>query len=531
MRLRKYITFLGVLWATIGSAQTVAIADSNFRKCLVDSLPNVLDVNQNLIITQANSATELRCPNYGITSIPELPYFTALQELNLTKNPIVVLPPIASPQTMVVLNIGETGLTTLPDFKGFTNLQWLSFHRLYLTTFPDLSKNTKLIRLTAHTNKFDSVPVLNLPVLERLEISLANLSKLPDLSNLKKLRQLECFRNKLTQLPNMLGLDSLKILDASTNAISEVPLLPAGINTLYIDNNAFTTLPNLKPYTQLTKVRLYGNRLSFEDLLPLATIANYATVYEIMPQKSFEVGKSFSAVELDSVGMDSKIDSNIVGVVRKWYFNDVLTTQTSRNFKLKSLKFSDQGYYHCVLSHPSMPNVTLQTDKFYLGIQSCVNLDGVSTEISAGTCLKQGSLKVNLSNQPKIDYKLELEGQQSHKRMSSTNGLFASLGEPEYKLIISRPNGCTYTLPMPVVIPKENCTQVVITPNEDGVDDVYYFSQTGQAKLVDKWGNMVLQLTLPKLWDGYVNDQKMPVGYYIVNINNGEEILKLSVIY
>lgn len=509
----------------------MSIADSNFRKCLADSLPNVLDANGNLVIAQANSAVELRCPNYGIVSIPELPYFMALQELNLTKNPIAVLPPIANPQAMLVLNIGETGLTKLPDFKSFTNLQWLSFHRLYLTTFPDLSKNTKLIRLTAHTNKFDSVPVLNLPLLERLEISLANLNRLPDLSSLKKLRQLECFRNNLTQLPNMSGLDSLKILDASTNAINKVPLLPAGINTLYIDNNAFTTLPDLKAYTRLTKVRLYGNRLSFEDLLPLAAIANYATVYEIMPQKSFEVGKSFSVVELDSTNMDSKIDSNIAGVVRKWYFNDALTTQTSRNFKLKSLKFSDQGYYYCVLSHPSMPNVTVQTDKFYLGVQSCVNFDGVSTDITASTCLKQGSLKVNLNNQPKTDYKFELEGQQSHRRLTSTNGMFANLGETEYKLTISRANGCTYTLPTPVVIPKENCTQIVITPNEDGIDDTYYFAQIGQAKLVDKWGNMVLQFSIPKLWDGYVNDRKMPVGYYIVNINNGEEILKLSVIY
>jgi hypothetical protein len=531
VRLRNYIAFLGIVWATTLNAQTVAIVDGNFKKCLADSLPNVLDANQNLVIAQASAATKLHCPNYGIGAIPELPYFTALQELNLTKNPIVVLPPIANPQTMLVLNIGETGLTALPDLKSFTNLQWLSIHRLSLTTFPDLSKNTKLIRLTAHTNNFDSMPNLNLPVLERLEISLANLDRLPDLSNLKKLRQLECFRNKLTQLPNMLGLDSLKILDASTNAISKVPSLPLGINTLYIDNNALTTLPDLKAYARLTKVRLYGNRLSFEDLLPLTTIVNYAAIYEVMPQKSFEVGKSFTVVELDSVDMDSKVDSNIVGVLRKWYFNDVVTTQTVRNYRLKPLKLSDQGYYYCVLSHPSMPNVTLQTDKFYLGVQPCVNLDGVSTEIIGSTCLKQGSLKVNLSNQSKTDYKFELEGQQSHKHMSSTTGLFPNLGEAEYKLTISRSNGCIYTLPTALVVPKENCTQIVITPNEDGIDDTYYFAQTGQAKLVDKWGNVVLQLALPKLWDGYMNDHKMPVGYYIVNVNNGEEILKLSVIY
>lgn len=514
------------------NSQTIPITDSKFKQCLVDSFPSALDASQNLIVSQAAGITALKCPDYGIVTVDELPYFTGLIELNLTKNPIVNLPDMSALGSITKLNIGQTSLTTLPDFADFPNLHTLSIHRLSLTQFPDLSGNQNLVELVAHSNNFNSIPALNLPNLEILRLALVGVTSLPDLSNLPKLRTLECFRNSISQLPDLSMLDSLKVVDASTNLINQFPNLPPGVQTLYLDYNSLTSLPDLTFLTSLTKVRLFKNYLSFEDLLPLSTIPGFSTVYEIAPQKKMSVGYSQSVVESLSLSIDSRVDTSVANVARSWYFNNGLTGQSGRYFTISQTKVSDQGYYYSTLTHPSFPGLVLQTDSFSVSVIPCVNPDGISLDITESNCMKQGALKINLSNQQQANnYGFELEGISSQKKTSNTSGTFSNLEELSYNLTIHGINGCKYTWTSPVDIPREPCKQIVITPNGDNVDDNYYFQQTGTAKIIDKWGNLAAQLSLPLLWDGNMNGRKIPVGYYLVTINNGEEVFKLSVIY
>jgi len=529
----KYIaaTFICVISAFAATAQVTPITDNAFRKCIADSIPTALDANQNLILAKAATIKKLECPNYGITTIDELKYFTGLTELNISKNPIITLPDISAMTGLTKLNIGETKLTLIPDLSPFPNLQYLSIHRLDATKFPDLTNNKNLIQLLVHTNKFDNIPALNLPKLEYLGISLVGITALPDLSNLPKLRKLECFRNKIKQLPDLSGMDSLKVLDASSNLIDKFPTLPLGIQTVYLDSNLISELPSLTSYQSLSKVRLFKNYLNFQDLLPLTVFLNYTSLFELSPQKIFKVGTSQTIVELDKFSLDSKIDSNTSGVSRKWFFNNNATAQTSRIYSIDKARLSDNGNYYCEVTHPSFPNLTLRTDAFNIDVLPCVNLGGVIYDITGSTCVKQGAVSISLTNQPYNNYQFDIEGLQTQTKYSSASGQFSNLEDIEYKLTISGPNGCSYTIPQTIEIPKENCKQLVLTPNGDGVDDNYYFSQTGNAKVVDKFGNTICQLTLPKLWDGYVNDHRVPAGYYLININSGEEVLKMSVIY
>ncbi|WP_028982432.1 leucine-rich repeat domain-containing protein [Sporocytophaga myxococcoides] len=529
----KYIAaiYICAMSAFAARAQVTPIADNAFRKCIADSIPTALDANQNLILAQAPTIKKLECPNYGIATIDELKYFTGLTELNITKNPIITLPDISAIKGLTKLNIGETKLTVIPDLSPFTNLQYLSIHRLELAKFPDLTNNKNLIQLLVHTNKFDNIPALNLPKLEDLGISLVGITALPDLSNLPKLRKLECFRNQIKQLPDLSGMDSLKILDASSNLIDKFPALPKGIQTVYLDSNLISELPLLTSYQSLTKVRLYKNYLNFQNLMPLTAFLNYNSLFELSPQKIFKVGTSETVVELEKFSLNSKIDSNTSGVSRKWFFNNNLTAQTSRIFSIDKTSLSNKGYYYCEVTHPTFPNLTLRTDAFNVDVLPCVNISGIIYDITGSTCVKQGAVNISLTNQPGHNYKFDIEGLQTHTKYSSASGQFINLEDLEYKLTVSSSNGCSYTIPQTIEIPRENCKQLVLTPNGDGVDDNYYFSQTGNAKVVDKFGNTICQLTLPKLWDGYVNDHRVPAGYYLININSGEEVLKMSVIY
>jgi Leucine-rich repeat (LRR) protein len=126
MKLVRYISILiGFVFGYLPiQAQTVIIADNAFRQCIQDSFPSALDASQRLILSQASSITKLECVNYGIVTVNELPYFTGLTELNLTKNPILTLPDISGlSATLTRMNIGETSIATLPDFGDFSNLQ------------------------------------------------------------------------------------------------------------------------------------------------------------------------------------------------------------------------------------------------------------------------------------------------------------------------------------------------------------------------------------------------------------------------
>lgn len=512
-------------------AQTMPIADPGFKQYLLDSMPTVLDASQNLITANAAGVTIIECPNYNIASINELVYFTGLTTLNITKNPITALPDISNTTGLTKLLIGDTKIKTLPDLSLFPNLKKLDIHRLYLTTFPDVSQNIKLEELIVNTNNFTSIPVLNLPKLKVLDVALTNQTTLPDLSNLKSLRSLACFRNSLQQLPDLSTLDSLVLVDASTNQLNVFPSISATVTTLYLDNNLLTSIPSLLPYPALAKVRLHKNYLSFEDLLPLTSLPNYSTIYTYSPQNRIPVGTSQTITEFTPLTIDSKIDTNVAAVVRQWYFNNTPTSQSNRFYQLKQTQLSDQGTYYCSLTHPAFPGLTIQTDNFTVTVMPCVNMSGVTYEIIGSTCLKQGSLKVNLAAQPGSNYTFELEGLQSHKIYTSTSGQFLNLADLQYNLTVIAPTGCKYTMPDPISIPREECAQLVLTPNDDGIDDTYYFSQTGTAKVVDKFGNVACQLKLPILWDGTSNGQRIPVGYYFITINNGEEILKVSIIY
>lgn len=64
------------------------------------------------------------------------------------------------------------------------------------------------------------------------------------------------------------------------------------------------------------------------------------------------------------------------------------------------------------------------------------------------------------------------------------SGQFVNLEDLEYKLTVSAPNGCSYSIPNTIEIPREDCKQPVLTPNGDGVDDNYFFLKREMLRLL-----------------------------------------------
>lgn len=518
------------------AGQTVSIPDPGFRACLLERHPSVMDPSQNLIIQEAANLTgSLLCNSRNIKNAEGIQYFTSIGEIDLSNNQLTWLPEISPLTNLGGLKIPDNQLTVLPELNTLVNLTNLDVRRNNLKTLPDLTNNTALVQINVHTNQIDTLPALNTLVnLTYLNVAINNLTKLPNLDNLTSLRDLKCWRNNLTELPPLSQLNNLEVLDATTNEISVMPPFSAQskIKTIYMERNALTSIPDLSGLPNLQRARLYNNNLTFEDLVPLTSIPGYDTTFPVIPQKNIQIGKTLEVLETEDLTLETGTDVNTNGVVYQWIYNG-LSIQISPEDTVSALtsSTSTSGYYYCLLTHPAFPGLTLKTDTIFVNVLPCVNVAGFSTSVAASTCLNAGSVTIEAFDQPKNNLSYELSGDATGKVFTSANGVFKELIEPEYTLTVKAGEKCRKELPGKITVPVEKCKEAFITPNGDGVDDNYYFTQTGNAVVLDKWGNKIKTFQIPAEWNGTGKYGTVSPGLYIVNINNGEDVIKMSVVY
>ena len=108
-----------------------------------------------------------------------------------------------------------------------------------LTELPDLNEYTNLKRLYCEANELTSLP------------------ELP-----KSLEQLSCYDNNLTSLPELPN--SLEYLNCKYNKLTSLPKLPKPLEYLNCGNNNLKSLPELP--NSLKNLDCYNNNLPFENL-------------------------------------------------------------------------------------------------------------------------------------------------------------------------------------------------------------------------------------------------------------------------
>lgn len=534
-RIILLLMFTGVLVLS-GKAQTLPLPDTAFVNCLAKKYPATLDTSGHLILSQAaNLSGALQCSHWDIQDAEGVQYFTGITELDLSNNRLSFLPDISGLKQLQELNAGNNQLLQLPSLVSLDSLKGLSVESNLLTSLPSFSPSKALEILYVHSNNLGSLPDLTgFSRLKHINAPYCNLDSLPDLSTLIALQKLECWKNNLTILPDLSTLPDIQYVNASYNRIKEFPHFknPAPVDTIYLEFNALDSLPDFSTFPVLKKLRVYNNSLTFEDLLSILHVPGYDTLIPFRPQNVFQVGIQRSVIESDAVEFNTGIDTNVNGVHYSWYFRgQVIKSVSSPTLIFSSVVPADSGYYYCRISHPDFPGFYLQTDSFQLEVLPCLSVDHVSTQATSITCTQPGTLTVEANAQPVPGpFSYHLVSTLTHDTLHSSTGVFTQLAEPNYTLSISYKN-CTRQYPNLVYIPQDLCKEVVITPNGDGVDEEYFFNQSGQVIIRDKWGNIVQQLTIPAAWSGRGYSGKVPPGLYFADINKGEEIIKLSVIF
>lgn len=477
------LTFYGEV-----SAQTVSVPDTNLLNFLRTSYPTTFDANKKLLIAEAAKVKgAITLHNGNIANLDGIEYFTSIKSLDFGLNAISKIPTLKNDSLKILLLNGNQ-LAVLPSLDGIPNLKELDV------------ANNKLVEL-------------------------------PSLNKLVLLQKVICMGNQLVSFPSLDSLKSLVALDISFNKLTEIPKTPKNnvIQTFNLNNNLIDKLPDSFVFPSLKKLFLYDNNLTFKELLKIISVPNYSSLFSIFSQNKLRVGKKIWIKENESFSLWTGVDAGVNDITYDWQLPNGKTSTSSKDqFRIGTASLSDSGFYTCQISHTSFPNLILYTDSFYVKVIPCPNPSAFSTTSSSISCNKSGSLSIkNLQNQS-VSYilKNDISGASS----TSSNGFFAGLSEPKYWLSFKNTTGCE-TAPIEIFIPKDECRQVLITPNGDGESDTYFFTQTGKVTIYDKRNSIIKTFSIPSEWDGSGKNGKVSPGYYIADINNGEEAMTISVVY
>ncbi len=513
------------------TAQTASIPDAAFLNFLKTDFPSVINSSDQLIIAQASAFNgELNCSNKGIASLEGIQYFINIQFLHAEDNAINFIPDISALTKIETLNLQGNNLTSIPSLSNQTALEKIFLSKNQLTKIPDLSTNSNLVQLIAFTNQIDSLPIINhLIKLQKIDVGNNKIKKLPDMSALVKMEQLLIWDNFLDSIPDLKNYPNLWRLNVGGNRLKYTPdfSLNPRLKILYLDGNQLTSLPDLSVLDSLDNVRFQNNYFDFFDLSPILSYPGKDTIFVFSPQSDFP-GGNINVSPNDSLIIPSGI-SSYGTTIYTWYFNGLIKYTTSTPF-LK-LHPAVTGEYYVTVSSTAFTGLSLKTDSFNVIAGTCIDLSGISFDIDGIKCFKAGELWINSTSLPTGNYLYLLKGVITNNTYSSTSGKFKNLIEPNYIFTLS--NGiCTTVYPVVINIPSEECKETFITPNGDGDKDNYFFGQAGNVIIYDKQGRKIKSFQLPGEWDGTGNDGKLvPQGYYISNVNDGEELVNISVIY
>lgn len=544
--IKHIIILLGSLLGIASmQAQTVPIPDAAFLAYL-KTVSGLVDNKNQLIIAKANSfADSLNLKSLGIQNLDGVQYFINLKGLIAPDNRLSTLPSLGKLAQLQTLNVRNNQLISLPNLDSLGNLSNLFADNNKLSTLPVLEGNPKLLSLQVSNNQISSLPSLSKQTkINILDVSNNLLSSLPNLSTTTSLERLYCSGNQITSLPSLAALPNLKRLDVSKNKIVTLPSLAQNtlLSELVADSNALTSAPSLNGLMNLRKIQLQNNYLTYDDFAPYLGRADSAYL-DYSPQQYKNSSTKVSINEGEPVTLTPNNTDTLKGLNYAWYKNGTfIFRSTTKNFSISAAIPDDAGIFYCKITHPRLPKMTLVSDTTILEVVTdptdptgprCPKLPkNVGVKIKNAQCTELGNFELSFADKILDSIKLIVYDSQNVVIPGISTTLYTGIKQGEYRIYMTpKNNGCVYAQEQKIVVKSDKCTEIVLTPNNDGKDDTLYFSQKGIATIFDKNGKTVKTLLIPTEWDGSNSEGILPQGYYLVKINNGNEYFNLSVIY
>jgi gliding motility-associated-like protein len=335
-----------------------------------------------------------------------------LKYLNLAQNKLNGTIPNFNLPNLNYLNLGRNQLnSTIPNFNLPSLNDLLLFENQLSGTIPNFNL-PNLKRIDLQTNQLSgTIPNFNLLNLQILSLASNQLSGTIPNFDLPNLRELYLYDNKLNgSIPNFtlsnlttlllernqlsgivpnFNLPNLKTITLSNNLLIGAvpnPNMPK-LERYYFFNNRidscskFTNLPFLKKdaIDDTWGLRSFGNKLTFDDILPNMNFATTATFIYTLQDSIFK-DTTFQNTVGSNLTIDLGIDGAITDNSYKWFKNGVLYRTTATNkLPLSNLQQTDAGIYTCQVTNPSAQLLTLYSRKATVLVnQSCRSRDSLA---------------------------------------------------------------------------------------------------------------------------------------------------------
>lgn len=324
----------------------------------------------NLTDLNLTNLTALYLGNNSLTgTIPNFSNLPSLNVLNLTNNQLSGdIPNFTNLANLVDLFLENNQLTgVLFDFTNLPSLSTMHLSNNQLTgSIPDYTSLQYLIYLGLSDNQLTGT--------------------IPDFTNLPFLQGISFQNNQLTgNLPLFTNADKVNSIMVSGNKLTGAIPEYAGLNitTLFLDNNKFTGgIPDFSAHTNLSYFRIENNNFTFQDIISTYPANNLVTTSNL---------GSYTYSPQDSIGTDTILYVNLnAPVTLELFIDDAVTTSTYTWFKDGTLLStttvnqltspnilpSDLGIYHCQVTNPNAPGLTLQSKGIQLVAECDLVLDG-----------------------------------------------------------------------------------------------------------------------------------------------------------
>jgi Leucine-rich repeat (LRR) protein len=162
----------------------------------------------------------------GIKDLSGFEKCTNAAEVNLAKNEIADVTPLAGLANLQSLDLSSNKLADVTPLEGLANLQYLELSHNQLAKLPALDKMTRMSSLYLADNQ---------------------LSDLTPLAKLTKLSSLDLAKNKVTNLAPLAEIKRFMTLKLSDNAIEDISVLAncKQLSMLFLERNKLTDLAPL----------------------------------------------------------------------------------------------------------------------------------------------------------------------------------------------------------------------------------------------------------------------------------------------
>ncbi len=263
----------------------------------------------------------------------------------------------------------------------------------------------------------------------------------------------------------------------------------------------------------------------------MTTNPGFATTYEVMPQSNIPVSGPIHATQNTSFTFNLNVDNSVTTSTYYWYHDGNLISTTSTNsLTITPISLSDAGSYYAriVNSTTNLSPVTLYTEPFDLIVDPCIVTGALSYNvISSADCFSGATIQIDETTLSggTHPYHYSLSNQITGGSIPYISATLDSIPAGKYYLNVYDATGCLNTFSNELLIDRPSTCDAAISPDGDGIEDSYFISISGKAKVYDKAGRKVRELPVPGYFDG-TDDQgrNVPDGLYLILVDEKVKI-------